>query len=115
MAPEMGLDEGAARILRQNLPDECLDGGAPLTSALVSRPESTARAMDLMEMKIEALQQELVRLVQGSGAGPAASGGRALVAQAAQLRGSAVLRHQGPPVAALAPSPLPGGGGIALS
>ena len=82
----MALDDGAARILRQNLPDECLDGGAPRTSTLLARPESTARAMDLMEMKIEALQQELVRLVQGSGAGPAASGGRELAAQAAQLR-----------------------------
>jgi hypothetical protein len=82
----MALDDGAARILRQNLPEECLDGGAPRTSALIDRPESTARAMDLMEMKIEALQEELVRLVQGSGAGPAASGGRALAAQAAQLR-----------------------------
>jgi hypothetical protein len=82
----MALDGGAARILRQNLPDECLDGAAPRTGALIARPESTARAMDLMEMKIEALQQELVRLVQGSGAGPAASGGCALVAQAVQLR-----------------------------
>jgi hypothetical protein len=82
----MALDDGAARILRQNLPEECLDGGAPRTAALIDRPESTARAMDLMEMKIEALQQELARLVQGSGAGPAANGGRALAAHAAQLR-----------------------------
>jgi hypothetical protein len=86
----MALDDGALRVLRQNLPDDCLDaGGAPLASALAAKPESTARAMDLMEMKIDALQQELERLVRGSGAGPAASsGGHALVAQAAQLRGS---------------------------
>lgn len=83
----MALDDDAARILRQNLPEECLDAGVPLVSALVAKPEATARAMDLMEMKIEALQQELVRLVKGSGAGPAVSGARALVVQAARLRG----------------------------
>ena len=39
----MALDDGALRVLRQNLPDDCLDaGGAPLASALAAKPESTA-------------------------------------------------------------------------
>ena len=81
------LDEGALRVLRQNLPDNTLDGsGAPLAAALVASPEATARSMDLMEMKIDTLQQELERLVRGSGGGPAASGGRVLMAKAQRLR-----------------------------
>ena len=81
------LDEGALRVLRLNLPDGTLDAsGAPLPAALAASPEATARSMDLMEMKIDTLQQELERLVRGSGAGPAASGGRVLMAEAQRLR-----------------------------
>ena len=82
----MALDEGVREVLRRNLPEECVGvDGAPLPAALSSSPEATARAMDLMEMKIDTLQQELEGLVKGGGAAPAASSGRALMAEAQRL------------------------------